>query len=262
MGTGTEVVKRYVRFEFGQEVAYGLLEGDHVRKLEGDLFGENRPGSACYPSDEIQLLCPSQPSQVFAVGLNYKSHLGERPAPKRPEIFLKPASCLQRPGGPIRIPAGAADVHYEGEMVLVIGKTARNLTVEEARQVVFGVTCGNDVSERQWQMGPDADLQWWRAKGCDTFGPMGPAIATGVPINSLILRTRLNGRVVQQQSTSDLLFDAGQIVSWISKHVTLEPGDVVFTGTPGSTQTMKPGDVIEVEIDGVGVLRNEVEEAA
>ena len=256
------MVKRYVRFEHASGVAYGLLDGDRVRPINGDLFGEHEVASVSYACHEVQLLCPCEPSQLFAVGLNYRSHLGDRPTPKRPEIFYKPASCLQRPGGAVRIPAGATDVHYEGEMVLIIGKRARSLTPEDARQAVFGVTCGNDVSERQWQMGADQDLQWWRAKGCDTFGPMGPSIAVGLDLNRLLLRTRLNGEVVQQQYTSDLLFDAGQIVSWISQYVTLKPGDAIFTGTPGQTRAVKAGDVVEIELEGVGVLRNPIEESA
>ncbi|MCS7316470.1 MAG: fumarylacetoacetate hydrolase family protein, partial [Bryobacterales bacterium] len=122
-------------------------------------------------------------------------------------------------------------------------------------QAIFGVTCGNDVSERDWQK---SDIQWWRAKGADTFAPMGPAIARGLDYGNLRLRTRLNGKVVQEQSTADLLFDGPAIVSFASRYVTLEPGDVIFTGTPGTTQAVKPGDVIEVEIEGIGVLRNPV----
>ncbi len=122
-------------------------------------------------------------------------------------------------------------------------------------QYIFGVTCGNDVSARDWQK---TDLQWWRAKGCDTFSPFGPAIAEGLPYHDLLLTTRLNGEVKQQQRTSDLIFSVDQIVSFISQHVTLLPGDLIYTGTPGATSPMKPGDVVEVEIEGIGILRNGV----
>jgi 2-keto-4-pentenoate hydratase/2-oxohepta-3-ene-1,7-dioic acid hydratase in catechol pathway len=141
-------------------------------------------------------------------------------------------------------------------LVLVIGKRLRRASKSEAEAGIFGVTCGNDVSERNWQRGPDKDLQWWRAKGCDTFAPIGPAIATGLNYGNLWLRTRLNGEVVQDQGTSDLIFDCLTVVSSISRYITLEPGDIVFTGTPGQTRPMKPGDSVEVEIEGVGVLRN------
>jgi 2-keto-4-pentenoate hydratase/2-oxohepta-3-ene-1,7-dioic acid hydratase in catechol pathway len=176
----------------------------------------------------------------------------------RPEIFYKPVSSLQNPGDPIVFPQGATNVHYEGELVLVIGKRVKNASPDEARAAIFGITCGNDVSERDWQNGPDKDLQWWRAKGADTFAPLGPVVVTGLDTGNLLLQTRLNGEVVQQQSTADLMFDCPSIVSWISRAVTLEPGDVIYTGTPGTTRAMKPGDMVEVEVEGVGVLRNPV----
>jgi 2-keto-4-pentenoate hydratase/2-oxohepta-3-ene-1,7-dioic acid hydratase in catechol pathway len=198
---------------------------------------------------------------VLAVGLNYKSHLGNRTPPSLPEIFYKPITCQQHPEADIVIPKGAVNVHYEGELVVVIGKAASHITVEQAPGVIFGVTCGNDVSERDWQNGPQKDLQWWRAKGADTFGPMGPAIVTGLNYGNVLLQTRLNGKVVQKQVTSDLLFDCHKIVSFVSQYVALTPGDLIYTGTPGTTQKMNPGDVVEVEIDGVGILRNRVSAA-
>ena len=156
------------------------------------------------------------------------------------------------------IPPDATNVHFEGELVAVIGKRARNLSPAQAREAIFGVTCGNDVSERDWQNGPRKDLQWWRAKGADTFAPAGPVIARGLDYGKLLLQTRLNGEVKQKQSTADLLFDPPAIVSFISRYVTLAPGDLIYTGTPGQTSPMKPGVVVEVEIEGIGVLRNPV----
>ncbi len=201
----------------------------------------------------MDLLVPCQPSKVLAVGLNYKSHLGDRPTPRVPEIFFKVPSCLVRHGGTIVLPAGSNDVHYEAEMVLVIGKRARDVPVEDAMRYVLGVTCGNDVSARDWQ---EDDLQWWRAKGHDTFGPVGPIIVSGIDYDNLQLRLRLNGEVKQEGNTSDLLYGVPQIVSWASQHVTLEPGDLIFTGTPGATSVLKSGDIVEVELEGVGTLRN------
>ncbi len=154
------------------------------------------------------------------------------------------------------VPNDATDVHYEGELVLIIGKRIRNASLEEARAAIFGCTCGNDVTERDWQRGPDKDLQWWRAKGTDTFGPLGPVIVTGLDYGNVRVCTRLNGKVVQDQSTADLIFDCPTVVSFISRYVTLEPGDVIYTGTPGITHKMGPGDTVEVEIEGIGVLRN------
>jgi len=209
----------------------------------------------------VTLLYPCVPPKILAVGLNYKSHLGEREAPEHPEIFYKPTSALQHPGEPIIIPHGASNVHYEGELVIVMGREAKEVTAEQAGAAIFGVTCGNDVSERDWQNGPQKDLQWWRAKGADTFAPLGPAIVTGLQMGNVLLQTRLNGNVVQKQNTSDLLFDCSSIVSWVSRWVTLLPGDLIYTGTPGSTKKMSPGDVVEVDIEGIGVLRNPVKAA-
>jgi 2-keto-4-pentenoate hydratase/2-oxohepta-3-ene-1,7-dioic acid hydratase in catechol pathway len=251
---------RYVRFRRGNTTSYGLLEGETIRELKGGLF-DGTPASGRYKLADVKLLYPCEPTKVLAVGLNYKSHLGKNKPPSRPEIFYKPVTALQNPGDPIVIPADAKNVHYEGELAIVMGKAAHHLSPDEARQAIFGVTCGNDVSERDWQGGPDKDLQWWRAKGADTFGPLGPVIARGVDYGNLALQTRLNGTVVQKQSTSDLLFDCPAIVSFISKYVTLAPGDVIYTGTPGSTKPMKAGDTVEIEIEGIGILKNPVKAA-
>lgn len=249
---------KYVRFQKDSAVAYGLLEGDTVREIHGDLFGARKPAARRHKLGEVKLLYPVAPPKILAVGLNYRSHLGNRPTPPSPEIFYKPITCLQHPGDPIVIPADSKNTHYEGELVLVIGKRASRISEADAPGVIFGVTCGNDVSERDWQGGPQKDLQWWRAKGADSFGPLGPCIATGLEYGALLLQTRLNGEVVQKQVTSDLLFNPARIVSYISHYVTLTPGDVIYTGTPGSTRKMNPGDTVEVEIEGIGVLRNKV----
>ena len=153
------------------------------------------------------------------------------------------------------LPADADNVHYEGELVIVMGRRAHEVSAAAAGDYVFGVTVGNDVSERDWQRD---DLQWFRAKGCDTFGPIGPVIATDLDYDNLHLQTRVNGEVRQEQNTNDLVCGVNDIVSYISSYATLLPGDVIFTGTPGSTQAMQNGDVVEVEIDGIGVLRNTV----
>jgi len=239
---------KYVRYRKESVVSYGILDGAAIREIRGGLFGAREQTGVAHPLSEVKLLYPCEPSKILAVGRNYKSHLGDRQAPERPEMFYKPVSALQHPDAPIMIPPEAANVHFEGELVIVIGP----------RGSIFGVTCGNDVSERDWQSGPHKDLQWWRAKGADTFAPLGPAIVTDLDYRNLTLETRLNGEVVQKQSTADLTFDCPAIVSWVGRWVTLVPGDVIYTGTPGSTRAMHPGDVVEVEIDGIGVLRNPV----
>jgi 2-keto-4-pentenoate hydratase/2-oxohepta-3-ene-1,7-dioic acid hydratase in catechol pathway len=170
-------------------------------------------------------------------------------------VFAKYPTSLIPHDGEITYYADATNLHYEGEMVLIIGRTAKSVSEEEANDYIFAVAPGNDVSERAWQAG---DLQWFRAKGSDTFGPVGPVMVAGIDYNDLLLQTRLNGEVVQSQRTEDLIFDTARIVSYVSKYVTLEAGDMIFTGTPGSTSAMKPGDVVEVELENVGILRNTV----
>ncbi|MBM3735945.1 MAG: DUF2437 domain-containing protein [Acidobacteria bacterium] len=254
-------MQKYVRFQSDAGPSWGRLDGDKVFRITGDLFGEHKVSKTAKPLNGLKLLAPATPPKIFAVGLNYRSHLGSRPAPPTPEIFYKPITSITDPGAPIVLPKSSTNVHYEGELVLVIGKTIKKASRKQAAAAIFGVTCGNDVSERGWQHGADGasrDLQWWRAKGADTFAPCGPVLVTGINYNNLTLTTRLNGEVVQQQTTGDLLFDPATIVSTISQEVTIQQGDLIFTGTPGTTRKMSPGDVVEVEIEGIGLLRNKV----
>ncbi len=255
---------KYVRFRVGSRIAYGIQDENGIAELEGDLF-QHQPTGIRHKLEAVTLLVPCTPGKVLAVGRNFKTHMGSRPHPQRPELFYKPISCLQDPDGPIVHPKDATDLHHEAELVFVIGKRLRHASKEEAREAIWGLTCGNDVSERMWQNGNDAvpkDVQWWRAKGADTFGPLGPCIVTGLNPDNLRVTCRLNGEVVQDQSTSDFIFDSATMVSFASQYVTIEPGDIIFTGTPGTTRAMKLGDVVEVEIEGIGVLRNPVEAQA
>jgi 2-keto-4-pentenoate hydratase/2-oxohepta-3-ene-1,7-dioic acid hydratase in catechol pathway len=248
---------KLVRYRIGSHTAYGILEDGVIAEVDGTLF-EHTPTDARHKLSEVTLLHPGTPGKVLAVGRNYQSHLGSRAQPPQPEIFYKPISCLQDPEAPIVIPRDSTDLHYEAELVLVIGKRVRNASKDEAHSAIVGVTCGNDISERFWQGGPTKDLQWWRAKGSDTFGPFGPAVVTGADFGNLRLQSRLNGEVVQDQTTADMIFDCATVVSFISRYLTLEQGDIVYTGTPGETRPMKPGDVVEVEIENIGILRNPV----
>ena len=248
----------FARYEYQGSVHYGLVKENKIAELRGSLFDPPVPTGREVAVDKVKLLAPCEPPKMLAVGLNYRSHLGARPVPQNPGIFYKPVSSIQNPGGPIVIPPVAIDVHYEGELVVVIGKTVSKATREEAEAAVFGVTCGNDVSERNWQRGDGKDLQWWRAKGSDTFSPFGPFIVTGIQYGDLGLETWLNGEVVQSQRTSDLIFDVPEVIRFISQWVTLVPGDVIFSGTPGETRRMKAGDVVEVAVEGVGRLSNPV----
>ncbi len=251
-------VPQYIRYRHNAAVFYGILDGDTVRQVHGDLYTCPTENGVTHPASEVKLLAPCEPTKILAVGLNYRSHLGTRPEPKTPEMFYKALSSLQDPDGPIVVPRDATDLHAEGELVVVIGKQVKNATPDDARAAIFGVTCGNDVSERNWQNGAGKDLQWWRAKGSDTFAPLGPVIVTGIDYSKLLLQTRINGEVAQKQYTSDLIFDCPTIVAWVSNWVTLMPGDLIYTGTPGSTKKLNPGDLVEVEIESIGTLKNTV----
>lgn len=249
---------KYVRFEVDNgKAAYGIVEGDQVRQLTG-RFGAWEKTDKMLPLSGLKLLPVSRPTQILAMAGNYRSHLPGEEVPAKfqvPQLFFKSPSCLVANGADIIIPKGTQDVHYEGELVIVIGKKAKNVSKEQALEYVLGVTCGNDVSARDWQKG---DVQWWRAKGSDTFGPVGPVISSGLDYGKLDLQLRLNGKVMQKTNTKELIHDVPTMVSFISQHITLNPGDLIFTGTSGKTTPIKPGDVVEVEIEGVGILKNSV----
>jgi 2-keto-4-pentenoate hydratase/2-oxohepta-3-ene-1,7-dioic acid hydratase in catechol pathway len=250
-------IVRYVRYSAAGTTSYGILDGDTIRELRGDIFAGAEPTGKIVNLPDARLLTPCRPSNVAAVGRNYKSHIADRniQPTQSPGVFWKPASCIVPTEENILLPEGANNVHYEAEMVIVIGKPAKNVAIADAPKHIFGITAGNDVSERDWQKN---DLQWFRAKGSDTFGVLGPCIVTGLDYNNLHVESRVNGEVRQSGRTSELIFPVDTVVSYISQFVTLGPGDVIYTGTPGTTKAMQPGDVVEVEVEGVGVLRNRV----
>ena len=255
VSAGAQDVTKYLRYEHEGTVSYGILEGETIHQLAGDVFASPERTGATVALGEVTLLAPTDPRKVVAAGLNYRSHLGGAEPAEYPGLFDKHATSLIGHGAEITYYEDATNLHFEGEMVLIIGKTARDVSVEDAPDYIFAVAAGNDISERVWQGG---DLQWFRAKGADTFGPVGPVMARGVNYDDLLLQTRVNGETLQSQRTSDLLFDSSFLVSYISRYVTLEPGDMVFTGTPGTTSAMQPGDVVEIELEDVGVLRNTI----
>ena len=256
-------VVKFARFRVNDATAYGVVEGDKIREISGSIFGEWKPTDKLHSLSEVTLTVPARPRHVFAMAGNYKSHLQDAEVPPKfriPQPFLKSPSSLVAHEGRIVIPKDATEeVHYEAEMVVVIGKRARNVSKENALDYVLGVTCGNDVSERFWQNDMEhKDVQWWRAKGADTFGPCGPYIVSGLNYDDLLLTLRLNGEVKQKERTSQMIHDVAAQVSFISQYVTLLPGDLIFTGTSGTTSALKAGDVVEVELEGVGILRNRV----
>ena len=251
----------YVRYQQGDAVSYGILTDGKIEQLDGAPWIDGKRTGATVVLDDVTLLAPAEPSKVIAVGYNYISHRENmtheenRPIPEYPPIFLKLPTTITGPETDVVYPRDATDLHYEGELVIVIGKTASKVSAEDAPEYLFGVTAGNDISERSWQAN---DLQWFRAKGSDNFGPLGPAIVTGLDYLDLLVQTRLNGETMQSQSSKDQIHDVHTILSYVSQYVTLFPGDIIFTGTPGSTSAMKPGDIVEIEVEGVGVLRNRI----
>ena len=233
------------------------LERDGVwRTLEGDLFGDYRPGAALDPAG-LRRLAPVTPSKIVAVGLNYRDHAREmgKALPSEPLIFLKPPSAMIGPGESIVIPPRAGRVDHEAEVGIVIGRTARNVRAAEARDHVLGLTCVNDVTDRDIQK---RDVQYTRAKGFDTFAPIGPAIAVGLDGAALSIGSTVNGETRQASSTREMIFPLEHVVEFVSHVMTLLPGDVIATGTPPGVGPIVPGDRVMVTVEGVGELVNDV----
>ena len=250
---------KFARYEAHGEVAYGIVEGDVVKQITAPPYEDYQVTEHTHPLSEVKLLAPVVPGKVVAIGLNYRSHLGNTEPPKVPEPFLKTTSSVIGPGESIVIPREALEesvnIQPEAEMTLVIGRRCKRVSKSDALSYVLGYTCGNDVSGRTWQQN---DLQWWRAKSSDTFSPIGPFIVTDLDPGNLRLIGRVNGEVSQEQVTSDMLYDVPTIIEFVTRVMTLEPGDVIMTGTPGRPPDIHDGDTVEVELEGVGVLRNPV----
>lgn len=254
----------YCRFELAAHTSYGIVEGDRITAIEGSpLFEHGKPAGKSVALADVKLLAPIYPRTILAAAVNYQSHLPsgssvlktDDGAPKIPQLFLKPTSSVIGPEDTIILPAEARRVDAEGEVVAVIGRTCRKVSAEQALDYVLGYTAGNDVSARHWQRD---DIQWWRAKGSDTFSPLGPFIATELDAANITLRTRVNGAETQSGNTSDLIHSIAAIIAFASQVMTLEPGDVLYTGTPGVPPKLEDGDEVEIEVEGVGVLRNPV----
>jgi 2-keto-4-pentenoate hydratase/2-oxohepta-3-ene-1,7-dioic acid hydratase in catechol pathway len=253
---------RIVRFGIRGRVKYGILDDNIIRSLRINPFTRFKgPGNSftfdedSYELREVRLLAPCLPSKVIGLGLNYRSHAEETklPIPSIPLIFLKPSTAVVGPGDEIILPRFSRRVDYEGELGVVIGKEAKDFPKEKAKDYILGYTCVNDISERYAQK---EDGQWTRAKGFDTFAPIGPWIETDVSPDNLKLATYLNGELRQSASTSDLIFGVDDLLSFISGVMTLLPGDIIATGTPSGIGQMNPGDIVEVRIDKIGTLRN------
>ena len=245
--------KKYLRFAQDGKSAYGALVGDTIFELSGPPFAAHKRTGRKFKLSDVSLLPPTEPSKVIAVALNYASHAGSGTA--RPELFAKLPSSLVGHRGAVVVPPEATGLHFEGELVVVIGRKARHIKERDVPGYIFGVTVGNDISDRGWQ---GSDMQWLRAKASDGFGPVGPVIVTGLDTRDLLIETRVNGEIQQSESTKNLIHGVNKIVAYASRYFTLLPGDLIFTGTPGRTRAMKPGDVVEVRIQGIGTLRNKI----
>ena len=249
---------RFVRFQQKDDPArFGWLHEDKVGEIEGDLFGGYKRLKAEIPLKDVRLLAPSTPSKIICVGRNYVEHAKElgNEVPKMPLIFLKPPSSVIAPGGTILLPPQSSQIEHEGELVAVVGKRGRNVAAESARDYLMGYTIGNDVTARDLQK---TDGQWTRAKGFDTFCPFGPWIDTDFDPSDALVTCRVNGQMRQLASTRDMVFSIGVLTAYISSVMTLEPGDLIFTGTPAGVGPLNAGDTVEVEIDGLGLLSNPV----
>jgi 2-keto-4-pentenoate hydratase/2-oxohepta-3-ene-1,7-dioic acid hydratase in catechol pathway len=259
-------VTRYVRYRLGDSVSFGVLDGETIRQLRGDLFANPTPTGRTVRLADVKLLAPVDPervSKVLGVAVNSRRPGREQALP-HPRWFAKLPTSLNDPEGDIELPPEAANLNYEGELVVVIGKRGRHIPVERALDYVFGYTVGNDVSENTWygeRQGTDEPTRLI-SKAADTWATLGPVLVRGLEYRGLRVMTRLNGDVVNEGSTSDLVNDVPNLISNISRYVTLLPGDVLYTGTyrylPDARRAIQPGDVIEVEIERIGRLRNRV----
>jgi 2-keto-4-pentenoate hydratase/2-oxohepta-3-ene-1,7-dioic acid hydratase in catechol pathway len=247
---------RFVRFLVDDEPAYGVIEGEEVAVIEPHPFTAYRPSGRRLPIAGLRLLAPVIPSKIVAVGRNYVDHAAElgNDVPAEPLLFLKPSTAVIGPGDPIRLPTDLSDeISYEGEIAVVIGALISRVAPEVAAKAVLGITCANDLTLRDVQR---RESQWARAKGFDGSCPLGPAIATGLDLADIRIRTFVDGELRQDGSSSQMVFDIPRVVSEISQVMTLLPGDVVLTGTPAGVATLVPGQRVRVEIDGVGALEN------
>lgn len=253
---------RLVRVVIGGSPQWGVIENERVCELNGAPFARWERGAEIGRLGDLQLLAPAVPTKIICVGLNYPAHAGESSmdVPPEPLLFFKPPSSVIGPEMPIMLPPQSERVDYEAELAVVIGRRCRNVTPREAWDYVLGVTCGNDVTARDLQQ---RDNQWTRAKGFDTFCPLGPWLVAGLSesdVGDLEVICRVNGELRQRGRTSEMVFSPARLIAYGASIMTLEPGDVLMTGTPAGIGPLAVGDVVEVEVESVGLLRNPVKE--
>lgn len=255
---------RIARVSVAGDVRYGVVEGELddadavIAIVEAfPLLGPLRFTGQRIPLADARLLAPVMPSKILGIGKNYADHAAEMggQVPERPLVFLKPATSVIGPNDPIVLPDGVDVVHHEAELAIVIGSLCRDVVPERAHEVIFGYTCANDVSARDWQ---NADGQWWRAKGADTFCPLGPWIETELEPSDVRIQCHVDGQLRQDASTALMVRGIPELIAHITSAMTLIPGDVILTGTPAGVGPLTPGSTVEVAIDGLGVLSNPV----
>ncbi|MBU0503436.1 MAG: fumarylacetoacetate hydrolase family protein [Candidatus Omnitrophota bacterium] len=248
---------RLVRFIYKKQIRWGVIDKDGVWPLKNPPYERINRFKYKLSLSRIKLLAPAEPSKIILVGLNYKDHARElkMKIPDEPVIFLKPPTALIGPDEKIIYPPQASRLDYEAELALVIRRKARNIPLNKVPEYILGFTCLNDVTARNLQR---KDVQWSRAKSFDTFSPLGPWLETAIRVDNLRIRSFLNGKLNQDSNTNKFIFTVKKIVSFVSQVMTLLPGDVISTGTPPGVGPMKAGDKIEIDIEGIGVLRNTV----
>jgi 2-keto-4-pentenoate hydratase/2-oxohepta-3-ene-1,7-dioic acid hydratase in catechol pathway len=246
---------KIARVRVGDEARWAIVEGDTVYQLDGSPWENPQKGASLGALTALTLLAPSQPTKIVCIGLNYRAHAAEsgQQVPPEPLMFFKPPTSIVGPGADVVWAPGSEKIDYEAELGVVFKKQAKHVPAGAYKDYVLGYTCANDVSARDFQRG---DGQWARAKGSDTFCPLGPWIETAVEPGDLRISGKLNGEIRQDSRTSDLVFDVDHLISHITKYFTMEPGDVLITGTPAGIGPMNPGDVYEVTIEGIGTLAN------
>jgi 2-keto-4-pentenoate hydratase/2-oxohepta-3-ene-1,7-dioic acid hydratase in catechol pathway len=254
---------RIYRIEWKGEVRHAIERGGVLSLVHGDVFGRYEADAQVAEviggsfSPAVRVLAPVVPGKIVAIGLNYKDHAAEqgKPLPAEPMIFLKPSTAVIAPGDPIRLPAGVGRIDHEAEMAVVIGRRATRVRAAEAAAHILGITCANDVTARDLQ---NRGVQYSHVKGFDTFAPLGPCIAAGLDASDLAVEGWVNGVCRQKSRTSQLVFSAAELVAFVSAIMTLEPGDVISTGTPSGIGGLKPGDEVTIKVEGVGELTNPV----
>lgn len=248
---------KYLRFNYQNTVRYGLLEHDMIRILDGTPFTSYTVTDTVIPYSAVELMTPCDYSKAICIGLNYRDHALEfqLPIPTDPVVFMKPSTAALAPGGVIHYPEMCKRLDYEAELAIVIGKMAKNVPESEVNTYILGYTCANDITARDLQ---PKQGQWTISKSFDTFCPFGPYISDEVDPSNLTIESRVNGRTIQKSNTSNLIFSVPFLVSYLSQVMTLLPGDIILTGTPGGISGMHHGDTVEIIIEGLGVLKNTI----